>query len=103
MKTNFISNLNLDCSEELNDQVSEKISGGSNVDAQIDAQIIEQLRIIQTLGDPNLQTRVVEQIKEIFPEGIGNAASLSCAQDNEHLKCQISSNEKKEDFVVPLN
>lgn len=90
--------MNLDFSEELDDRVSEKISGGSDVDAQI----VEQLRIIQMIGDPKLQTKVVEQIKKIFPKGIGNAASLSCAQDVENLKCEISSNGKRENFIVPL-
>lgn len=92
--TNIMTNLEL--FEELNDQVSEKISGGASIDA-----LLKELADAQIL-DSSLQKRIDQKIKEIFPQGLGDAASLACATQNGHFKCEVSSNGQTKSFKVPL-
>ena len=88
---------NLELFEELNDQVSEKISGGVDIDA-----IFKDLESSIIL-DSGLEGEIGKKIKEFYPDGLADTAALSCVStDNKQLKCSVSSNGETNDFSVPI-
>lgn len=87
-----------DLFEELNDQLSEKISGGASLDA-----LLEELAS-QKILDQDLQIEIDKKIQELFPKGLGNASSLSCVTTgNGNFDCKVSSNGETKQFNVPLH
>ena len=83
--------------EELEDKVSEKISGGATVDA-----LLEELSSL-TILDQDLKTEIDIKIQELFPQGLGNASSLSCVTtDDGNFDCKVSSNGETKGFKIPL-
>ncbi len=87
----------LELFEELEDQVSEKISGGASLDA-----LLEELNGL-TILDQDLKTEIDIKIQELFPQGLGDASSLSCiTTDDGNFDCKVSSNGETKGFNIPL-
>lgn len=92
--------------EDLNDQFSEKISGGTST---IEGPLVDLIDFpftnsVLNLLNPNLQTTIDQQLKALFPEGISNTAALACRTDeNGQLVCEVSADgSESQSFVVPL-
>jgi hypothetical protein len=88
--------LDLELFEELNDRVSEKISGGASFEALWTD--LKELKIL----DSDLQQQIDRELKKIFPKGIANTAALSCVTEDGKFKCEASSDGQKKKFILPL-
>ncbi len=88
---------NMELFEELNDLASEKISGGASLEG-----MLEEFDSIKLL-DGNLQEKINAKIKELFPQGLGDATALSCTTTTDgKLTCDVGTDGQKKNFEIPL-
>ncbi len=93
---------NLELFEELDDRLSEKISGGSSLELSITVVKLEELMEFE-LFQPNLLTRIQEKIAERFSQ-IGPELALACSSNQYGIyNCEVSTNGETKSFVVDTN
>ena len=92
--------------EDLNDQFSEKISGGTSIieGPLVDLTTFPFTSNILTLLRPDLQEVIDLQVQELFPAGVNNTAALACTTNaNGELVCEVTvDGAPAEVFTVPL-
>ncbi len=92
----------LELFEELDDRLSEKISGG--LDVELTAKFdrfgeLAQFKLLQ----PDLLTRIQEEIEIRFPQ-VGTDLALGCTSTRLGVyDCEVSTGGRTETFVVDMN
>ncbi len=88
--------------EELDDRLCEKISGGFDVELTAKFDRFGELAQFKLL-QPDLLTRIQEEIKIRFPE-VGTGLALGCTSTRLGVyNCEVSTGSRTESFVVDMN
>ena len=88
--------------EELDDRLSEKISGGFDIELTARFDRLGELSEFGLL-QPNLLTKIQEEIDIRFPQ-IGEDLALGCTSTELGIyNCEVSTGGKTESFVVDIN
>ena len=88
--------------EELDDRLSEKISGGFDIELTARFDRLAELSEFGLL-QPDLLTKIQEQIDIRFPQ-VGEDLALGCTSTQLGIyNCEVSAGGKTESFVVDIN
>lgn len=88
--------------EELDDRLSEKISGGLDVELTAKFDRVGELSEFGLL-QPDLVTKIREEIDIRFPQ-VGEDLALGCTSTELGIyNCEVSTGGKTESFVVNIN
>ena len=98
--------LNSELFEELNDQFSEKVTGGNNnfEGSLFPIGVFPFDITILDLLNTDLRNKIQDQIRISFPSGFESTAALACATNEQgELVCEVSADgQEAKTFAVPV-